>query len=35
MQIEYNPSVVSYAQLLENFRKQIDPTNPDGQFADK
>lgn len=35
IQIEYNPSVVSYAQLLENFRKQIDPTNPDGQFADK
>lgn len=35
IQITYDPSVVSYETLLETYRKQIDPTDPDGQFADK
>lgn len=34
VQVTYDPLVVSYSQLLEIFWKQIDPTNPDGQFAD-
>jgi peptide-methionine (S)-S-oxide reductase len=35
IQITFNPSVVSYAQLLEVFWKNIDPLDPDGQFCDK
>ena len=30
----YDPSTVSYAQLLEVFWRQIDPTQINGQFAD-
>lgn len=35
IQIEYDPSVVPYERLLETFWRQIDPTDPVGQFADK
>lgn len=35
IQITYDPSKVSYKTLLETYRKQIDPTDPDGQFFDK
>lgn len=34
IQITYDPSKVDYKTLLEVFRKQIDPTNPNGQFYD-
>lgn len=35
IQIVYNPDQVSYTTLLETYWRQIDPTDPDGQFADK
>ncbi|MEC9492861.1 peptide-methionine (R)-S-oxide reductase MsrB [Flexistipes sp.] len=35
VQIVYNPSEISYEKLLEIFWKNIDPTDPAGQFADK
>jgi glutaredoxin-like YruB-family protein len=35
VQVTYDPDVVSYDQLLEVFWRQIDPTDPEGQFADK
>jgi peptide-methionine (S)-S-oxide reductase len=35
VEIMYDPEKVSYEQLLEVFWKNIDPTNPDGQFCDR
>ena len=35
VEITYNPSKVSYAQLLEHFWKNIDPFDARGQFCDK
>ncbi len=35
VQITYDPSVISYEKLLETFWRQIDPTDPGGQFADR
>lgn len=35
VKIRYNPEIISYAKLIELFWTQIDPTDPDGQFADK
>jgi peptide methionine sulfoxide reductase msrA/msrB len=35
VQITYDPSKISYAQLLDIFWKQIDPTDPNGQFVDR
>lgn len=35
VQIEYNPEIVNYRELLDVFWSQIDPTDPDGQFFDK
>jgi len=35
VQILYDPSKITYAELLEVFWKQIDPTDPDGQFVDR
>lgn len=35
VRIKYDPSAVSYEKLLATFWKQIDPTDPVGQFADK
>ncbi|MFQ5582787.1 MAG: peptide-methionine (S)-S-oxide reductase MsrA, partial [Mariprofundaceae bacterium] len=35
MRIVYDPSVVSYEKLLETFWHNIDPTQADGQFADR
>ena len=35
IQIIYNPEIVSYKELLEIYWMQIDPTDPEGQFADK
>jgi peptide-methionine (S)-S-oxide reductase len=34
VQVEYDPSKVSYATLLEVFWRNIDPTQKDGQFCD-
>ena len=33
--VTYDPSVLSYDDLLEVFWRNIDPTDPDGQFADR
>ncbi len=35
VRIKYDPSVISYDKLLATFWRQIDPTDPVGQFADK
>lgn len=34
VQMTFDPSLVSYQQLLNTFWRQIDPTNPNGQFND-
>ncbi|MGM0753729.1 MAG: peptide-methionine (R)-S-oxide reductase MsrB [Bacillota bacterium] len=35
VQIEYNPKVITYEQLLKVFWRQIDPTDNGGQFVDR
>ena len=35
VQIEFDPSIISYSRLLDIFWRQIDPTDPYGQFADR
>ncbi len=35
VKVEYDPSVISYPQLLQVFWHDIDPTDPNGQFCDK
>ncbi len=35
VQITYDPAVIGYSSLLETFWRQIDPTDPAGQFADR
>lgn len=35
VQIIYDPSQIKYAELLNVFWQQIDPTDPDGQFVDR
>lgn len=35
VQVTYDPKIISYKKLLDTFWKQIDPTDPIGQFADK
>ncbi|RKD24404.1 methionine sulfoxide reductase [Ammoniphilus oxalaticus] len=35
IQVTYDPTVVSYARLLDIFWRQIDPTDPGGQFNDR
>ncbi len=35
VQVKYDPSEVSYKQLLDIFWRQIDPTDAGGQFADR
>jgi len=35
VQVTYDPSVISYSQLLDVFWRQTDPTDPDGQFVDR
>lgn len=34
VKVVYNPEIISYKTLVELYWTQIDPTNPDGQFAD-
>jgi methionine-S-sulfoxide reductase len=35
VRVWFDPDVISYQRLLEIFWMQIDPTDPDGQFADR
>lgn len=35
IEIVYNPEKVSYDTLLQTYWENIDPTDPNGQFADK
>jgi peptide-methionine (S)-S-oxide reductase len=35
VKVEYDPKQVSYAQLLEVFWRNVDPTDADGQFCDR
>ncbi len=35
VQVTYDPEIISYEKLLEIFWSQIDPTDEQGQFADK
>lgn len=35
VRVVYDPSVVSYAQLLDVFWRNVDPFDPRGQFCDK
>ncbi len=35
IEINYEPSTISYAELLETYFREIDPTDADGQFADR
>lgn len=35
VQITFDPSLMSYEQLVETFWQQIDPTDPGGQFNDR
>lgn len=35
VQIVFDPSIISYEDLLYEFWRNIDPTDPEGQFADR
>ena len=35
VQIDFNPEIISYADLLEIYWRSCDPTDPGGQFADR
>ncbi|WP_347488696.1 peptide-methionine (R)-S-oxide reductase MsrB [Desulfoscipio sp. XC116] len=35
VQITFNPDLCSYEKLLDTYWRQIDPTDPGGQFADR
>lgn len=35
VEVEYNPSVTSFKKLAQFFLEHIDPTDADGQFADR
>jgi len=35
IEIVFDPKTISYNKLLETFWRQIDPADPDGQFADR
>ena len=35
IKVVYDPSVISYAQLIDAYRRQINPTDSGGQFADR
>lgn len=35
LEIEFDPAKVTYDQILDIFWRQIDPTDPNGQFADQ
>jgi methionine-S-sulfoxide reductase len=35
VRITYDPSIIDYDKLLEAYWRQVDPTDPDGQFQDR
>jgi peptide methionine sulfoxide reductase msrA/msrB len=35
VEVVYDPALINYMELLSVFWKQIDPTDPDGQFVDR
>ncbi len=35
VEISYDPSVISYEQIIDLFLRSIDPTDPGGQFCDR
>lgn len=35
IRIEYDSNIISYDKLLQAFWRQVDPTDPDGQFQDR
>ncbi|PKM79947.1 MAG: methionine sulfoxide reductase [Firmicutes bacterium HGW-Firmicutes-14] len=35
VQVTYDPDVISYDRLLQTFWRQVDPTDPGGQFHDR
>jgi methionine-S-sulfoxide reductase len=35
VQLKFDPAKISYKKLLDVYWKQINPTDPDGQFADR
>jgi len=35
IRIEYDNMIISYDKLLQAFWRQVDPTDPDGQFQDR
>lgn len=35
IEIEYDPGLIDYDKLLQAFWRQVDPTDPDGQFQDR
>ena len=35
VEILYDPAQITYAQLVDVFWKQINPTDPNGQFVDR
>ena len=35
VKVKYDPTIVTYAELVEFFWRHIDPTDPIGQFCDK
>jgi peptide methionine sulfoxide reductase msrA/msrB len=35
VQVIYDPTTIDYEELLDVFWRQIDPTDPEGQFADR
>ena|SRR5271157_3430549 len=35
VEVVYDPALINYAELLSVFWRQIDPTDPDGQFVDR
>lgn len=35
VQVTFDPSIISYEQLLDHFWRHVDPTDSDGQFCDK
>jgi len=35
VQITFDPRKISFAELVEHFWRQVDPTDPGGQFADR
>jgi len=35
VEVSYDPALVTYQELLDTYRRQIDPTDSGGQFADR